>query len=81
MNEHLQKLEALSRHPSLKVSPEQRPAVVGNILHHLMHPYFLKRTPEMQGKFGEQCANHGATALGGLMEPGTGGDQTDQYLR
>jgi len=54
MNEHLQKLEALSRHPSLKVSPEQRPAVVGNILHHLMHPYFLKRTPEMQGKFGEQ---------------------------
>ncbi len=54
MNEHLQQLEALSRNPVLKVSPEQRPAVVGNILHHLMHPYFLNRTPEMQGKFGEQ---------------------------
>jgi len=54
MNEHLQQLEALCRHPSLKVSPEQRPAVVGNILHHLMHPYFLKRTPEMQEKFDDR---------------------------
>ena len=54
MSEHLQHLEALSIHPSLKVSSEQRPAIVGNILHHLMHPYFLKRSPEMQGKFGEQ---------------------------
>lgn len=54
MDEHLQKLEALSRHPSLKVSPEQRPAVVGNILHHLMHPYFLKRKPEMQEKFDDR---------------------------
>jgi len=54
MNEHLQQLEALSRYPSLKVSPEQRTAIVGNILHHLMHPYFLTRSPEMQGRFGEQ---------------------------
>lgn len=54
MNEHLQQLETLSRHPSLKVSPEQHPALVGNILHHLMHPYFLKRSPEMQEIFGEQ---------------------------
>ena len=54
MNEHLQQLETLCRHPFLKVSPEQRPAVVENILHYLMHPYFLKRTPEMQEKFGEQ---------------------------
>jgi len=54
MNEPLQQLEALSRHPSLKVSPDQRPAIVGNILHHLMHPYFLTRTLEMQEKFGER---------------------------
>lgn len=54
MNEHLQQLETLSHDPSLKVRPEQRPAIVGNILHHLMHPYFLTRTPEMREKFGEQ---------------------------
>lgn len=54
MNKHLQQLEALRRHPALQVSPEQRPEIVGKILHHLMRPYFLKRTPEMQGKFGEQ---------------------------
>jgi len=54
MNEHLQQLEAISRYPSLKVSPEQRPEIVGNILHHLMNPYFLTRTPEMQEKFGER---------------------------
>lgn len=29
MNQGLQQLEALSRHPSLKVSPEQRTAIVG----------------------------------------------------
>lgn len=54
MNAHLQQLEALSRHPALQVSPEQRPEIVANILHHLMHPYFLTRTPEMQEKFGER---------------------------
>ena len=54
MNQYLQQLEALSRHPSLKVSAEQRPAIVGHILHHLMRPYFLTRTPEMQQKFGER---------------------------
>jgi hypothetical protein len=54
MNEYLQQLEALSLHPSLKVSPEQRPEIIRNILHHLMHPYFLARTPEMQEKFGER---------------------------
>lgn len=54
MNEHLQQLEALSRHPSLKVSHEQRPVIVGNILHHLMYPYFLQRTPEMREKFDNQ---------------------------
>lgn len=53
-NYHLQQLEALSRHPSLKTRPEQLPAIVGNILHHLMHPYFLTRTPEMREKFGER---------------------------
>ena len=35
-NEHLQKLEALSIDPSLKVSPEKRSVVVENIRHHLM---------------------------------------------
>ena len=53
MNEHLQQLEALRRHPSMQVAPEQRPAIVGEILHHLMRPYFLKRTPVMREKFGE----------------------------
>jgi hypothetical protein len=53
MNEQLQQLEASRHHPSLQVAPEQRPAIVGEILHHLMRPYFLKRTPEMQAKFGE----------------------------
>lgn len=53
MNECLQQLESLRRHPALQVAPEQRPAIVGDILHHLMRPYFLKRTPEMQEKFGE----------------------------
>ena len=33
MNTPLQQIEALSLHPSLKVSPEQRPAIVRNILH------------------------------------------------
>lgn len=51
--EHLQQLEALRHHPALQVSPGQRPAIVGNILHYLMRPYFLKRTPVMQEKFGE----------------------------
>lgn len=41
--------------PALQVTPEQRPAIVGNILHHLMRPYFLKRTPEMQEKFQYQA--------------------------
>ncbi|MFZ2854541.1 MAG: Fic family protein [Rhodocyclaceae bacterium] len=54
MNEYLRQLEALFHHPALQVSPDQRPAIVGNILHHLMRPYFLKRTPTMQEKFGEQ---------------------------
>ena len=53
MNDALQQLEALRHHPALQVTPEQRPVIVGNILHHLMRPYFLKRTPEMQEKFGE----------------------------
>lgn len=53
MNEHLQQLEALRYHPSLQVAPEQRPAIVEQILHHLMRPYFENRTPQMQAKFGE----------------------------
>lgn len=54
MDEMSQWLESLSHHPSLQVSPERRPAIVANILHHLMYPYFLTRTPEMQEKFGER---------------------------
>lgn len=54
MDEMSQWLESLSRQPSLQVSPEQRPAIVANILHHLMYPYFLTRTPEMQEKLGER---------------------------
>jgi hypothetical protein len=52
-NVHLEQLEALRRHPALQVSPEQRPEIVRKILHHLMRPYFIKRTPVMQEKFGE----------------------------
>ncbi|MDP1606154.1 MAG: Fic family protein [Rhodocyclaceae bacterium] len=54
INEHLQQLEALSLHPSLKVNPDQHTTIVGNILHHLMYPYFLTRAPEMQEKFSER---------------------------
>ena len=55
MNKHLQQLEALRHHPKLQVATEQRPAIVGQILHHLMRPYFLKRKPERQAevRFGE----------------------------
>ena len=52
-NDALQQLEALRHHPSFQVPPEQRPAIVEQILHHLMRPYFENRTPEMQAKFGE----------------------------
>lgn len=58
MNEHLQHLEALSRHTSTKVSSEQRPAIVGNIVHHVMHPYFLQKSPEAQEKFKAQYLAH-----------------------
>ncbi len=49
----LTQLEALARDPRLRVAPEQRPAIVAEILHHLMWPYFLNRTPEMREKFSE----------------------------
>lgn len=64
MNDALQQLEALRHSPALQVTPEQRPAIVGNILHHLMRPYFLKRTPEMQEKFGEAQYQAFMQALG-----------------
>lgn len=53
MNDPLAQLEALARDPRLRVAPEQRPAIVAEILHHLMWPYFLNRTPEMREKFSE----------------------------
>ena len=55
MNEHLQQLESIRHSPSRQVTTEQRPAIIGKILHHLMYPYFLKRTPErqVQERFGE----------------------------
>ena len=65
MSESLQQLEALRRDPRLHVTPEQRPAIVGQILHHLMWPYFLKRTPEMQEKFSEANYHAFNAALAG----------------
>ncbi|MDO8310481.1 MAG: Fic family protein [Sideroxyarcus sp.] len=58
MNEHLQQLETLSRQPSLKVSPEQHATIVGNIVHHVMHPYFLQKSPEAQEKYRTQYLAH-----------------------
>lgn len=48
MIDPLQQLEALSRDSRLQVRPEQRAKLAGNIVHTVMHPYFLKRTPEEQ---------------------------------
>jgi len=58
MNEHLQQLDALCRQPSLKVSPEQRETIVGNIVHYVMHPYFLQKSAEAQEKFRTQYLAH-----------------------
>lgn len=58
MNDNLQQLETLSHHPSLKVTPDQHAALVENIVHHLMHPYFLQKSPETQEKFKAQYLTH-----------------------
>lgn len=58
MNEHLQQLETLCLQPSLKVSPEQRETIAGNIVHYIMHPYFLQKSPETQEKFKTQYLAH-----------------------
>ncbi|MHB8988279.1 MAG: Fic family protein [Desulfobulbia bacterium] len=58
MTDHLQQLDALSRDPRLQVRPEQRAALVGNIVHTVMHPYFLKRTPEEQEHCRSQYLEH-----------------------
>jgi Fic family protein len=65
MNHHLQHLEAMHHHPALRVAPESRAGIVENILHHLMRPYFGKRTPEMQQKFGESQYQAFMQALAG----------------
>lgn len=54
----LQQLNALSRDPRLQVRPEQRPVLVGNIVHTVMHPYFLKKSPEEQEHCRSQYLEH-----------------------
>ena len=51
-------LEALSRDPLLRVPPEQRRRIVGNIVHSVMHPYFLKKRPEEQEQFRPKYLEH-----------------------
>lgn len=58
MDEYLQQLETLGLQPSLKVSPNQHATIAGNIVHHVMHPYFLQKTPEVQEKFKNQYLGH-----------------------
>lgn len=58
MNEYIKQLEALCLQPSLKVSPEQRATIAGNIVHYVMHPYFLQKSPEAQEKFKTQYLAH-----------------------
>jgi Fic family protein len=48
MDKPLQRLDALCRHPSLKVSPSQKATIVGDVVHSVMYPYFLKKSPEEQ---------------------------------
>lgn len=56
LNEHLQQLEALRRHPALQVAAEQRPAIVREIVHDVMHPYFQKISRWLEAKYGnDQC--------------------------
>lgn len=51
MTQHKLQLEALFRDPRLRVLPEQRCKIVENIVHSVMHPYFLRKSPEEQGLF------------------------------
>lgn len=59
--------KVLARDPRLRVAPEQHPAIVAEILHHLMWPYFLNRTPEMRKKFSEANYRAFMRALGALL--------------
>jgi len=54
----IQLLESLRCHPSLKVSPDQCATIIGNIVHYVMHPYFLQKSPETQEKFKDQYLAH-----------------------
>jgi hypothetical protein len=58
MTEHLRQLEALRHDPCLQVRPEQRAALVGNIIHAVMHPYFLQKSPEEQEQFRPHYLEH-----------------------
>lgn len=58
MDEHLQQLETLCRQPSLKASTDQHATIVENIVHYVMHPYFLQKSPETQEKFRSQYLAH-----------------------
>lgn len=48
MDEMLQRLDALCSHPSLKVSPSKNATIIGDVVHSVMYPYFLKKSPEEQ---------------------------------
>jgi len=52
------RLEELLRDPHLRVLPEQRGKIVGNIVHSVMHPYFLKKTAEEQEQFRPKYLEH-----------------------
>jgi len=48
----------LCRQPSLKVSSNQNATIIGNIVHYVMHSYFLQKSQEAQEKFSSQYLAH-----------------------
>lgn len=58
MSDHLAQLEALRHDPRLAVPPEQRAKIVENIVHAVMHPYFLRKTPQEQEAFRPHYLHH-----------------------
>ena len=69
MDERLQQLETLCRHPSLSINPSQNAALIGDIVHSVMYPYFLKKSAGEQERLkGPVLAHLQAIAEYGLCE-------------
>ncbi len=69
MDERLQQLETLCRHPSLNTSTSRNAMLVGDIVHSVMYPYFLKKSAEEQARLkGPVLAHLQAIVKYGLRE-------------